>query len=179
MTSKSPKSLPLVSAPVAAQILGISRRQFDRLVALQVIPRGANARRFDLLTAGPAFYRYLRDGKSESSSITDARLKLLEAQHRALEQRTRERDGELIERAEVSRVFSSALAQIAAAFEGLPGRLASELATIDQPATIHEMIANEIRRIREAAAANLEQLAAVDWRTPAASAAEADGGTVG
>jgi hypothetical protein len=179
MTAKSPKVLLIVPAPVAARVLGISRRQFDRLVTAGVLPRAAEARRFDLLATGPAFFRYLRDGKAESSNIAGARLKLIEAQRRALEQRTRERDGELIERAEAWRVFSSALVEIGAAFEGLPGRLAGELATIDTPATIHEMIANETRRIRETAAASLEQFAALDGRGAAEASTEENGGAVG
>jgi hypothetical protein len=179
MMSKSPKALALVTAPIAARVMGLSRRQFDRLVTAGVLPRGGQARRFDLLAVGPAYFRYLRDGKAESSAAAAARLKLLEAQRRLLEQRTREREGELVERAEVSRVFSSALVQIAAALEGMAGRLAGELAAVDQPARIHEVITHETRRIRESAAAGLEQLAVLDRGESPATSAEANGGGLG
>ena len=159
-------------------MLGISRRHFDRLVIDEVIPRAA-PRLFDLAAAVPAYVRYVQTGKAASSQMAAARLRLVNAQHRSLEQRTLERRRELVERAEVERVYAATLVALSGALEGMPGRLSGTLATIDQPALIHEAIADEVRRTRTAAAAALAELSLRGGSGAPAAATEADGGRVG
>ncbi len=183
--SKSPNmrhekaKLPLVSAPLAAAVLGISRRQFDRLVESGRLKRAA-PRQFQLLDIVPAYLEYLRDGKEASSDAAEARLKYIDAQRRAVEQRTRERAKELLERAHVARVFDAVMVQIGAALEGLPGRMAGELAAVNDPAVIREKLADECRTIRATAAEELSALAARGERgKPVEAPAEAHSGPVG
>jgi hypothetical protein len=171
--SKSTTDAVLVSARIAAAVIGLSRKQFDRLTRSGVIPR-ESPRTFNLVKVGPAYFQYVRDGRAESSTLAEARLKHIEAQRRSIEQRSRERSGELIERAEVRRVFSAAIVTVGASLDGLPGRLSGMLAAIDQPARIHEVIADEARRIRNAAAEELDRLAARERGEPAPAAAEAN-----
>jgi hypothetical protein len=177
--------LPLVSAPLAARVLGISRRQFDRLLGRAVFRRADVAtgvrQRFDVSQVVRAYVGYLQDGKEGSTDIAQARLKYLDAQRKAVELRTREREGELLERAEVARVFEAALVQVGAALEGLPGRFAGEIAAISgEPAQVREKLADECRRVREQAATELRALADRVARGDALdAAAEAHSGQMG
>jgi hypothetical protein len=168
-------------------VLGISRRQFDRLLARQVFsrpdataPLGSRGR-FDLSLVVPAYCRYMRDGSEASEDVAAAKLKLIDAQRHSIVQRTRERDGELLERDEVGRVFNAVMVQVRAALGGLPGRYAGEIAAIsNEPARVREMLADECRRIGEQAAAELSALADRVGRGEALdTSAETDGGPVG
>jgi hypothetical protein len=174
-------SLPLVSAPLAAGVLDISRRQFDRLLASKVLARAAGeSRRFDLFEIVRAYVRYVQDGKEATSEVAQARLKYVNAQRRSVEQRTRERGGELVERGDVARVFDAVMVQVGAALEGLPGRMAGELAAINEPAVVREKLSDEVRRIRATAAEELAALASRGERSSATEAApEAHGRSVG
>jgi hypothetical protein len=170
-------ALPLVSAPVAAAVLGISRRQFDRLVDRKVFVRAAaGERRFRLHDVVRAYVAYVQHGKEASSEIAQARLAYLNTQREAVEQRTRERARELLERGDVARVFDASMVQIAAALDGLPGRMAGSLAAVNEPARIQELLADEVRRVRETAAADLAALASCVERGGAAEAAAATHG---
>ena len=173
---KKAHSLP-VKGPIAAAVLRLSARHFYRLVRERVIPR--DGRLFDLVKVVPAYLAYQAAGGAGSSEMADARLKLIQSQGRALDQRTRRESGKLVERAEVSRICSAAVVVFAAAVDGMSGRLAGELAAIDQPAQIHEVLADEARRIRNAAADELEKLAAHEPGASDAPAAEANRGPLG
>lgn len=155
-TRTTTQSLP-VTAAIAAKVIGLGRRQFDRLVTAGVLPRAA-PRLFDLVKVGPAYFQYVRDGKAGSTAIGEARLAYLQAQRRALDQRTRERARELIELLEVRRVFDASMATIGAQLDGLSGRCAAELAAITDPAIVREKLAEEVHRVRTAAAADLAAL---------------------
>jgi hypothetical protein len=130
--SKSPKQnstqtrdIPLVSAPIAAKVLGISRRQFDRLVTEGILQRTAK-REFNLLVVGPAFMQYIRDGRERSAKLAEARLRHLDAQAKAIEQRNRERAGELIQVDEVRFAFHGAAASLVGDCEAMPQRVSSD-----------------------------------------------------
>ena len=166
-----------VKGPIAAAVLRLSARHFYRLVREQVIPR--DGRLFDLMKVVPAYLRYQADGGAGTSEMAAARLKLIQSQRRALDQRTRRESGKLVERAEVSRICSAAVVVFAASVDGMPGRLAGELAAIDQPAKLHEVLADEARRIRNTAADELEKFAAQEPGSSDAAAAQAHGGPVG
>lgn len=146
-----------VTAPIAAKVMGMSRRQFDRLVTAGVLPR-KSAHVFDLLEVGPAYLQYIKDGRAGSTTLAEAKLLLVQAQHRSLEQRTEERTGELVELLEVRRVFNAAMASIGAQLDGLAGRCAAELAAISEPAIVRDRLAQEIHRVRTSAANELAAL---------------------
>jgi hypothetical protein len=160
-------------------VLVLSRRQFDRLVRAGVLMEVA-PRLFDLLVIVPAYVRYLQLGKAGSTEMATARLKLVEAQRRALEQRTAERRQELIERAEVERVLSAITVSLTGVLEGMPGRLTGTLAAmIDQPALIHEALTDEVHRTRNNLADAMGELARREAVRAATPAAETNGGAVG
>jgi len=129
--------------------------------------------------------QYLRDGREGSSAIAEARLGYVVAQRRALEQRTRERAGELVELVDVSRVFQAVCALLAGQLDAGPGRLIGVVVAIlgggeAERAKLHEAMRNEFRRIRESAAAELTAFGRDLGRGAATQTpASANGGAVG
>jgi hypothetical protein len=155
VTSKSPE-LPL-SAVDLARLLALSDRQVRRLYAAGVLPKVG--RRFDAFVCVPKFVAYLRTGTGDSADLSEARLKLTEAQRRDLELRTRQRSRKVVDLDEVATVFDAAMVIVASSLDGLAGRLSNELATVSEPALIRARLFDECRRIRNAAADQLEALA--------------------
>ncbi len=92
--------------------------------------------------------------------------------------------GELIFASQVAEVFSVLSADLASRHDAVPGRLASELAGINEPAVIRERLLDDLRSVRAAFADAIEKLADVlgsaedDVGDPA-PANEADGEPVG
>lgn len=156
--SGSPLILP---SSELARLLVTSDRNVRRLASQGVLKRVGGPRGgFDVRQAVPAYIRYLH-GKGESSAdLTEARLKLTEAQRRDLEVRTRQRERGLVPADEVGAVFDSAMVIVGSQLDGLAGRMCSELATLSDPAVIRQRLFDETRRIRNAAADELETLAA-------------------
>ena len=66
--------------------------------------------------------------------------------------------GELVRAQQVEDVLAAALATLASQLDGLPGRMATPLASIDDPATVRANLLDEIRRIRAAYADQFAKL---------------------
>lgn len=75
----------------------------------------------------------------------------------ALENRVRR--GELVEAAAVQSMASELVARLGSALDGLPGRLANELAGIHEPAEIRARLVDEIRTARNSYAEGLGRMA--------------------
>jgi phage terminase Nu1 subunit (DNA packaging protein) len=173
---RSSGSLPTLSGPQLAALIGLSGRQVQRLAAEGVLPRDGRGR-YDPTKAVPAFVQYLRDGREGSGSLVEEKLRLTVAQRREIEQKTRHRARELVEIDEVDRVFAAAMVTVGSQLDGLGGRLANELSALTDPAQVREVLFRETRRIRAAAAAQLEALAGAPASGEPAEAAEGgDGG---
>lgn len=147
----------IVTGPILRAVLGVSTRQFHRLTRAGVIPR--HGRMFDLRKAVPAYTKYLRDGRETSTDIAEATLKLREAQRREIEARTRRAERDVVSLDEVGSVFEAAMTLVGGQLDGIAGRMCAELAQIDDPAIVREKLFHECRRIRNAAAAELETFA--------------------
>lgn len=147
----------LLSGVDLARLLGITDRQVRRLAARGVLPRAG--RKFDAFECGPRFTKYMRSGVGSSVDLSEARLKLTDAQRHDLELRTRSRERQLLDRDEVAACFDAAMVTIGSQLDGLAGRLCGELATVTEPAVIRARLFEETRRIRNAAADQLEALA--------------------
>jgi len=78
--------------------------------------------------------------------------------------------GELIFASQVAEVFSTLSADLASRHDAVPGRLASELAGINEPAVVRERLLDDLRSVRAAFADAIEKLADV------LESAEDDGG---
>jgi len=66
--------------------------------------------------------------------------------------------GELIKAQQVEDVLAAALATLASQLDGLPGRMATPLASLDDPATVRARLLDETRRIRAAYADQFAKL---------------------
>ena len=66
--------------------------------------------------------------------------------------------GELIQAQQVEDVLAAALATLASQLDGLPGRMATPLASLDDPATVRAKLLDETRRIRAAYADQFAKL---------------------
>lgn len=162
----------IVTGPTLRAVLGVSTRQFHRLTRAGVIPR--HGRMFDLRKAVPAYVKYLREGRESSSAIAEATLQLRQAQRREIEARTRRAERDVVSLDEVGSVFEAAMTLVGGQLDGIAGRLCAELAQTDDPAIVREKLFHECRRIRNAAAAELETLAGDPARSPSAGGAIAD-----
>jgi hypothetical protein len=137
-------------------------------------PLADNANAYDLPECVRAYLAFHQNGAG--TSMADEKLKLVIAQRRQIEQRTASEERELVPLQEAQAAFSADMVMLAAQLDGLAGRMAGELAGLDDPAAVREALFIETRRIRHAAAERLETFATdTDRREPAEAAAAEDG----
>jgi len=129
--------------------------------------------RYNLKAAIAAWAQYHADGKSGSNMAEEKRL-LVIAQRKKIEQETRERSRELVPLADAQTAFSAAMVMIGSQLDGLPGRVAGEVAGLTEPAAVRSLLFEETRRIRDAAATKLETWASDSNGGEPASAATAE-----
>lgn len=165
-----------VSSSDLARLLTCTDRTVRRLAKEGLLPRMTNGRnaKFDAVVCVPAYIRYVRNGESGSTTIAQARLKLAEAQRREIELRTRRAERQLLPLDEVASAFEAAMVTVGTQLDGLAGRMAGELATLTDPATIRLRLFDECRRIRNAAATQLEAMAGDPPRNEGAESATAE-----
>ena len=158
-------------------VLGISDGMLAHLFKEGVFPNEAKTgvrNRYDLPMLVQAFVKYHAEGQSRSDMAEEKRL-LVIAQRKRLELEEKERTGGLVPRDDAQKAFNETMVLVATQLDGLPGRVAGELAGITEPAEVRALLLDETRRIRDAAAAKLR-----DWATgtrrrrPARSSAAAD-----
>lgn len=179
MTSAFPQFM--VSTAQLAHLLALTDRQVRNLAAAGVLRRaGVGRKQFDAFDCVPRYLRHSRQGGGSSADIAEARLRLIEAQRREIEQRTRRADKQLIEIDLVASGFAAAMVTVGSQLDGLAGRMAGELAGINDPAVMKARLFDECRRIRNAAADQLEALASDQaGREGAESTATEESGRVG
>jgi phage terminase Nu1 subunit (DNA packaging protein) len=167
-----------ISRKALCDVLGITSNSFQKLKdagVFNALDRGV----YDLKAAVAAWLKYHVDGAAPGD-LTEARRLLTIAQRKQVELNTRRAERELVPLADAEQAFQAAMVMIAAQLDGLPGRVAGELAGIDDPAAVRAYLFDETRRIRDAAATTLE-----DWATGAGggsgpeTATPEDGGPVG
>ncbi|MEP7247979.1 MAG: hypothetical protein ABI885_30420, partial [Gammaproteobacteria bacterium] len=105
------------------------------------------------------FIAHLRQQGETSADLTEARLRLTEAQRRDIELRTRQREGLVLERDAVASAFDGVMVVLGAELDGLAGRMCSELASLNEPAAVRARLFDECRRIRNHAADAIEAFA--------------------
>jgi hypothetical protein len=159
MGKRQLKALPLLDAATLMRVLALSRTHFYRLVSDGVIPRTATKNQFALADAVQGYIDYVKRGSEASATVHAQRLQLAAAQTAAIVQRTRERDGQLVQLDEAKAVFSNCLILVKAHLDGLPGRCAAELAQLTDPALVRHRLMEEVHRVEEAAAVELKAFA--------------------
>jgi phage terminase Nu1 subunit (DNA packaging protein) len=157
LSKNSAEALPTVNGAKLAAIAGLGVRQFNRLVRAGHIPK-AKRGLYDTEAALAAIVTYYRQGKEGSSHIAAEKLRLTISQRLEIEQRTQTRARELIPVTQVRAAFDTAMTLIGSQLDGLAGRIANDVAATSDPAICKKVIFDETRRIRTAAAAELETL---------------------
>ena len=164
------------SRKAAVFMLGISDAHFARLKAdgvFQSLERGV----YHLPTVVKDWVIFKVRGTSpETESVADEKRKLIIAQRMQIEQRIQVENAEQIARADVIAAFSQAMHLISSQLDGLAGRVAAEVAGIEDPAEVRALLFSETRRIRDGAASKLEDFisAQTGSRNSSASSGEDD-----
>ena len=165
----------MVSTGQLAQLLALTDRQIRNLAKSGVLPRSGSGRKaFDAFDCVPKYLKHSRQGGGNSADIAAARLRLIDAQRHDLEMRTREREGKLLPHDEVAGAFEAAMVTVGTQLDGLAGRMAGDLVAISDPAVMRGKVFDETRRIRNAAADQLEALLRNPTRRESAESAPAE-----
>jgi hypothetical protein len=155
-------------------LLGISEAHFHKLKAagvFQSLDRGV----YDLKAAIAAWAKYHGDGRS-GSDMAEEKRRLVIAQRQQIELNMRERERELVPLAEAQSTFNATMVLVGSQLDGLPGRVAGEVAGLADPAAVRALLFDECRRIRHAAADKLASWAAGhNGRKPTGSTPTTDG----
>lgn len=157
--SKSPAKTPgfVTNATTAAQILGISRRQFDRLQKAGVIPASA-PRRFDLQTVVPAFVRYVEMGREGSTTLAEAKFHTERARAKKLELENATSVRALVKIDAVGAMLAEVAAAAVGELESIPSRYGPELAPVTDPAEMRHRLHRIVREFRGSYAAKLQDM---------------------
>lgn len=154
----------IVGASVAAAVLGLSRRQFDRLHKAGVLPQHA-PRQFDLEAVVPAYCRYIEQGREGAQTLAEAKLVTERERGRSLALANEVEVGALVYADQVAEVLAEISAQFVGLLEAIPGRHAAELVTVKDAPTMRAELLTIVRGVREQWA---NQVAAIADRLAAA-----------
>jgi phage terminase Nu1 subunit (DNA packaging protein) len=154
--SKSPKLT--ADAATAARVVGVTRRQFDRLVKAGTLP-AAVERKFDLAAVARGFIHYVEQGRSGATTIAAARLVTEGEKGKKLALENAVKSGQLIYADQVAEVLSELSADLARHLEAVPGRHADELAALADRAAVRVRLLEITRNVRASFAAGIEAIA--------------------
>lgn len=155
------------------ELFGLASSQFHQLARLGVFKQTEKGV-YDLRGSIKGYVDYHRDGETGSTVAEERRL-LIIAQRKQIEQRTKVEAGEQVALDDARRAFEAAMVMVATQLDAIPGRMAGELAGVTDPAEIRATLLHEVRRVREAASAELQDWAADHERgAPAEAAATED-----
>lgn len=145
-------------AKEAAKCIGIAAETFSRLRADGIFIPNEDGRTFRIASVVKSWLNY-KLGTATPGSLAEEKCKLIIEQRKRLEIDNRARVDELVEREDVSQALTEVMAIVATQLDGLPGRGAHELANISDPAETYAWIAAETKRMRNAAADEIEAYA--------------------
>ena len=150
-----------VPGSVCARVLGLSERQFWRLRADGVLPEPVADGGFDLAGVVQAFVVYrvaAADGPADDETIAAARRRFWSARAGREELAEARERRELVPLEDAKAVTTEAFRVYAGELDAMASRLASELAGIDDAATIRRLILAEERAARASGCKRLEGL---------------------
>ncbi len=151
----------LTPRAAVVKLLGLSDRQFQRLITAGVF-KSVTKGLYDLTASIKAWVEYHANGQTDSTNAEERRL-LTIAQRKRIELDIAERGKELIEISEVRQFYLMNIQMLTSQLEGLPGRMAYELAACSDPAMVRAILLKETRRVRQNLADQLNAVA----RSPA------------
>ena len=149
-----------VSVDELADLFGVNKDSVTRWVRDDAMPKSSWGK-YPAFECVRWYVERQATGGTQTGQLEEARKRLLEEQiKRAAMENDRER-GKLLDFEAVATALSSAFAAIATQMRGLAPRNAARLATLDDPATIQRVLADEIRGVLTAAAGEVAAFAAV------------------
>jgi phage terminase Nu1 subunit (DNA packaging protein) len=138
-----------VSAEIAASHLDLSVTRFNDLVRQDILPREGRAK-FDLDAVRVAYIRHIRDIAGGKKSGTDApeltaeRARLARAQADKAEMEVAALEGKLVPAESVEKVWTALTTSFRSRMVAMPGKLAHQLAAIQNPAEAEAFIRKSI-----------------------------------
>ena len=148
-----------LTAPELGRLLNVTGRTVLRLHANGVLPR--EGKRFDPFACVPRYLDYIKHDREASGDLAAAKLKLTDAQRKAVEHKNAIAEKRVVPRADVGVVAERVGVLFGSQLDGLPGRVAGQVAGESDPAAIRRILFDECRRIRNATALELEAMAGV------------------
>ncbi len=133
----------VVNTVMLASVLDLTPRRVQQLVK-EGLPRIARDT-WNLAACARWYIKYLKE-KGAVETVLDQRLRLEKAKAEKMELELLEKKRLLLERSEVSAAIQVILTTLRLEFLGLPGRLARELAGIDNSARVKALLSREIKK---------------------------------
>ena len=165
----------IVSKVKFAEIIGYSPRQITKWLQDGMPAEGTGKRGSPLRIDTAAAVRWLlaraEKKAGAAQTLTAERQRLIAAQAARAEIETQQLRGELCKRADVMLAFTEAMQLVASQLDALGGRVVHQVAGMNQPGPIRELLFNECRRIRASAADALKS-----WGEPLEDQEEAGNG---
>lgn len=157
---------PSYPASTIAKLFNLTERRVQQLAKEGVIPKGERGK-YDLIGAVRGYVKYLQEralGRSDGAYNDEADIKLerkrlIKAQADKTESENQKLRGELVPFELVEDVLNEVAVLYGTGVDALPGRLANELAGINDPAEVKSRLFDECRRIRIATADLLRRFA--------------------
>jgi hypothetical protein len=145
---------------VITRLLNLTEQRVHQLVKAGIIPR-ADRGQYQLAPTVAAYVRYLQEQVQARGKPAEqqSRLALRSEQQRRLKLENDEREGRLIPFDHAQAITDEIAATFVMCLEALPGRLAGELAGMDQPSLIRGRLKAEVYAIRTQVADRIEKLA--------------------
>lgn len=168
------------SAEALGQLLGLTRESIARLAKTEGMPKVKTGHYgiVECVTWALDFER----GKTKSATPADKKARMEVAKEQALRYRIENAKNlsELLPAAEVGSAFAALSSQLASLLDSLAPRMAAELAAIDEPAKLQQVLFDECRNIRNNASAAFVAIAGdLDSRRDTETATESKRGAVG
>jgi phage terminase Nu1 subunit (DNA packaging protein) len=128
-----------------ARILGVTTRHITDLAAKEVLPKPVKRGEYPLAEVVQAWVKYRVEQVAvpdcqEAGDLYEQKVRLTAAQAHRAEQENRVRDGSLLDAVGVQRVWATYLQGAKSVLESVPVRLAPELAAIDTPEKVHQVL---------------------------------------
>lgn len=173
-----------VSAAELGEILEITARWVQKLASRGVFVKDADGERYSFLEALRSYHEYLRNNsRSNQDDIDIETLRLTRAKADKAEIAVEILKGETAKIETVMQIWGDLITIFRSRMLGMPNKLASTLAHIDDPAEIQALVMEEVRdALGELAAVNTDDLvekALQDDLEDDSSTSEPDGITVG
>lgn len=149
-----------ISAPVLAELFGVSPDMVRRYVNDYGMPRVGNGK----YLLGECVQWYinrlrLAAAGGESNDVAQEKLKLIRAQRHRVEIENKKSRGELIDHDTVANVINQIGSIFSTQLDGMAPRMASVLSGIDEPGEIQRILFNECRAVRATTATAATDLA--------------------